>query len=504
MKEFKRRDRLMALISTRSELVSTSLNLYSVVVSRARAVTHAASATIELIHGNDLVCRAVSGNAPLEVGAVSQLDGDYDRRPAAEGKQVIWNAAPFSAGRRGASGRKLSVGAMVAVPMIADGHPFGLLTAWAEEPGHFDQQDLARLHHLGELLGAALDPGTEIDTFTDLHSIGQFTQRLDQATSNYAVRDAVCEAAINVCGGSWAAYWEPSADGTLVASSAIGVEQGLLITAPSRETSAVAEAFVSGTPRFAPDLARDHGVSERLTELTGSASALFVPVIDGETHLGVLVVGWRSRVQNINEAAATAVGYFAGEAAVAIVRVDMVTRLDTMARTDALTGVPNRRHWDEELSREVARSARDQRPVCVATLDLDYFKRYNDRFGHQAGDKLLQDATTIWHLTIREVDFLARCGGEEFGVLLPACSLPEGIEIVARLCKVMPAGQTVSAGVACWDGSESVLDLTRRADEALYRAKRKGRNRVEAARPLPRQSRRPGPEARTEGKGKRR
>jgi diguanylate cyclase (GGDEF)-like protein len=114
-------------------------------------------------------------------------------------------------------------------------------------------------------------------------------------------------------------------------------------------------------------------------------------------------------------------------------------------------------------------------------LDLDYFKAYNDERGHQAGDRLLRQGTAAWADELRASDILARYGGEEFTVALPGCTLADAKTIVERLRAAMPAGQTVSAGVACWNGLESAEDLVGRADVALYEAKRTGRDRLVTA-----------------------
>jgi diguanylate cyclase (GGDEF)-like protein len=146
-----------------------------------------------------------------------------------------------------------------------------------------------------------------------------------------------------------------------------------------------------------------------------------------------------------------------------------------LARTDSLTGVANRRAWDEELPRELARSARSGQPVCVALLDLDHFKAYNDEHGHQAGDRLLKAAAAAWEGRLRKTDLLARYGGEEFAVLLPDCALDNAMEIAERLRTAQPEG-TCSIGVADWDGREDLGQLVARADRALYAAKAGGRD----------------------------
>lgn len=156
----------------------------------------------------------------------------------------------------------------------------------------------------------------------------------------------------------------------------------------------------------------------------------------------------------------------------------LLAESEARARTDALTGLANRRAWDEELRRELARAGRQGWPVCVAMLDLDHFKAFNDEEGHLAGDELLKESAIRWRVALREADFMARYGGEEFSVLLPDCTMDEAVEVIERLRVSTPMGQTCSAGVASWDGSETAPELLRRADGALYSAKRTGRDRL--------------------------
>jgi diguanylate cyclase (GGDEF)-like protein len=158
----------------------------------------------------------------------------------------------------------------------------------------------------------------------------------------------------------------------------------------------------------------------------------------------------------------------------------LVSRLQGLARTDPLTGVPNRRVWEEELPRELERARRMSTPLCMAMIDLDNFKAYNDRFGHQAGDLVLKQAASAWRAQVRTTDLLARYGGEEFVLLLPACALEDAIKIIERLRTVTPQ-VTCSIGVASWDFQESAAELFERADQALYAAKAEGRNRYVAA-----------------------
>jgi diguanylate cyclase (GGDEF)-like protein len=160
-------------------------------------------------------------------------------------------------------------------------------------------------------------------------------------------------------------------------------------------------------------------------------------------------------------------------------RASLLARVETLAATDPLTGLPNRRTWNERLERELA--DRRHRPVCLAALDLDHFKPLNDTHGHEAGDRALCAIAAAWRRELRPDDTLARLGGDEFAVLLPDCDVAEGERVIERLRRATCAGLTCSAGVALWNGEESARELQARADELLYDAKRRGGDRLAAA-----------------------
>lgn len=157
------------------------------------------------------------------------------------------------------------------------------------------------------------------------------------------------------------------------------------------------------------------------------------------------------------------------------------TQLAALARTDGLTGLPNRRTGDAELSRACQRATAGGHPLAVAMLDLDHFKVFNDTFGHQAGDRLLVEAANAWKSGLSTTDVLARYGGEEFMVIMPFRDAGYAQTLVEQLRGLTPAGQTFSAGVAQWNGSEPSAEALHRADVAMYAAKRSGRDRVVVA-----------------------
>jgi diguanylate cyclase (GGDEF)-like protein/PAS domain S-box-containing protein len=162
-------------------------------------------------------------------------------------------------------------------------------------------------------------------------------------------------------------------------------------------------------------------------------------------------------------------------------REDLLGKVQEMARHDSLTGLPNRRVLEELLPREMARARRHRSPLCVAIVDIDHFKDYNDSHGHLAGDEVLRACARSWDEALRGEDTIVRFGGEEFLVVLPDTTPGQAAEIVERLRMTTPMGQTCSAGLACWDFAETIDELLGRADKALYLAKTGGRNQMAEA-----------------------
>jgi len=156
----------------------------------------------------------------------------------------------------------------------------------------------------------------------------------------------------------------------------------------------------------------------------------------------------------------------------------LMSQLSQLAREDSLTGVANRRTLDERLPQEMARAGRHKYALSLVMIDLDHFKRFNDRRGHAAGDELLRNAAQAWLRQLRPSDLLARYGGEEFTLVLPSCDEEQAERMVERLQPLMPERQTFSAGIATWNGLDSTAGLLAAADRALLQAKRGGRNRI--------------------------
>jgi diguanylate cyclase (GGDEF)-like protein len=153
----------------------------------------------------------------------------------------------------------------------------------------------------------------------------------------------------------------------------------------------------------------------------------------------------------------------------------LLSQLDHLARTDPLTQLPNRRAWDAELDRALARSRRTDEPVTVAVIDVDGLKAINDAHGHPEGDAVLAQIARNWRRVLRPDDVLARIGGDEFALLLPSCSEAEAADVIERLRERIPVPHSCSVGLAAWNDDEPAGELMRRADHAMYRTKREGR-----------------------------
>ena len=165
-------------------------------------------------------------------------------------------------------------------------------------------------------------------------------------------------------------------------------------------------------------------------------------------------------------------------------------KLEQLAHTDVLTGLPNRRYAIDRLTQELAESRRSGRPLSVMILDLDHFKRINDTLGHEAGDQVLVHAARIMRETVRSCDVVCRFGGEEFLVIAPSTDHYDGKRLAQRLCHAiadsqpklpLPTPLTVSIGLATVHPDDDAKILLHRADEALYQSKSSGRNRVTVA-----------------------
>lgn len=246
-------------------------------------------------------------------------------------------------------------------------------------------------------------------------------------------------------------------------------------------------------PIYVPD-ALDYGGLHKLdiARQEGLKSLLCFPLMIREACIGVMTF-YHKKTHHYSDDETHFLAAFAGTVSIAVDNARLYEKQTRLAISDGLTGLCNHRFFHESLNEETIRAGRYGRNVSVIILDIDYFKKYNDAHGHQAGDKLLKELAEVLTNVARLNDVVARYGGEEFIYLLHEANKGEAMLFAKRLRKrvadhvfdgeeVLPGGKlTVSLGVASFpEDAATSQNLIHHADMALYRAKSEGRNQVRA------------------------
>lgn len=222
----------------------------------------------------------------------------------------------------------------------------------------------------------------------------------------------------------------------------------------------------------------------------GENIAILPLFAEGEP-IGALVIEQSGGTHRMERRAITTLTQFAVHASLSLRNAWLLQEIQKIAATDGLTGIANRRTFEEVLEREISRARRNGEQVTLVMLDIDHFKKLNDTHGHQTGDDVLRAAAQGLANSCRDFDIAARYGGEEFAVILPACSPRESLVAGDRLRGAianadLPVPVTSSAGVATFPAHASdAQSLIKAADEALYESKRSGRDRVTRSRRSP-------------------
>jgi diguanylate cyclase (GGDEF)-like protein len=291
-------------------------------------------------------------------------------------------------------------------------------------------------------------------------------------------RTDVCEAARTISAAVTAFLYEPARDGSdhLICSAVAGINAPAVTLTVGRRSAAY-DVLKSGQPMLITEDVEAHiGLIELWIAAGRPTALLYQPLLQGNLRLGVLVIAWPKDVR-ADGPRVTVAALLAHEAAAVIARADAMDHLSDEAQTDALTGLPNRRAWEARLARATATGQQ----LTVAILDFDHFKQFNDTHGHPAGDRLLKATAAAWRDQLRTGDILARIGGEEFGLLLPDCGAQTAGDIIQRLRATVTDNRTCSAGLATRLPDEDIESVIARADQALYHAKRQGRNRMHSS-----------------------
>ena len=218
-------------------------------------------------------------------------------------------------------------------------------------------------------------------------------------------------------------------------------------------------------------------------------SYILVPLLSKHTHFGSLIV-FSSR-ENISNSELNFLGLFAKQIELAITIADLFQAVKEQAITDGMTGLYNRRYFEEYIKKEAIRAMRQNQKFTVIGLDLDHLKQINDTYGHNYGDIAIKAIAEVLKNNARSIDIAARMGGEEFNIILPAVDIEGGCIAAERIRKAIESVElekighiTASLGVATYpDQSDDLEELLELTDQAMYESKRNGRNRVTIAKP---------------------
>jgi len=246
---------------------------------------------------------------------------------------------------------------------------------------------------------------------------------------------------------------------------------------------------VSGKPLLVTDVTKFEGYIQGAKEIR---SEMAVPLKVKDKLIGVFNVESK-KPDTFDERDIRLLSILSTPVAIAIQNARLHQQMKNLAITDELTGLHNFRYLKERLEEEVKRAQRYERPLALIMADIDYFKKYNDTYGHPKGNKVLKILADILKVSVREVDIVGRYGGEEFIIILPEASEDEAREIAERIRLKVERYKfinnknhpdetklTLSLGVtSCFQESIAPEGLIYKVDQALYQAKRKGRNRVE-------------------------
>jgi diguanylate cyclase (GGDEF)-like protein len=256
---------------------------------------------------------------------------------------------------------------------------------------------------------------------------------------------------------------------------------------PEQLLSVIAAAAAEAADAEGAVLLGEEGSVVEVGTLADDAQRVELPLAAGESRFGILIL----YVEEISDDALAAVKGLAAQAAVALENARLHAVVEEKATSDGLTGLANRRHCEEALRAEIARSQRYDLPIAVILADIDDFKAANDTYGHSFGDLVLQQFAAALGETLRDIDVSGRWGGEEFLIVLPGTTLTGAVDAAERIRaafadrELAGGGEqvrlTASFGVADLTSSRGADGIVDAADAALYDAKRAGKNRVVAA-----------------------
>jgi len=385
-------------------------------------------------------------------------------------------------------------GSAIGVPMLDKENLLGVIYVESLRRDELQSDDMQTLQALANQVATSLQKArlyertqTHLQIMTTLQSISHTVTSsldLDEILNN------VIQLLKDSFGYSYLSIYLFE-DGTLYMGAQLGYPDTQIIYEIPMTSGVIGRTARTKETQFVRDVSQD---SDFLPASYEVKNEIAVPLIKDNNVLGVLNVESKGEIP-LNENDVNLLNTLAGSVAVAIDNARLHAEVKLMAMTDVVSGMANRRAFDETLYGEITRASRYSQPISLIILDLDSFKEYNDKWGHPAGDIRLREIADLLRSNVRDPDLAARYGGEEFALILPNTSKAGAIRLAERLRQSAEEGApqksdgtypipgyTISLGVATYpDDATSMEELLHMADNAELMAKRLGKNQVYAA-----------------------
>ncbi|MDB4976468.1 MAG: diguanylate cyclase with and sensor [Myxococcaceae bacterium] len=447
-------ERLQAVIAAQRDIMACGLELQRVMdvtTERASTLSSAAAAVLELREEDSMVYRSVSGTAKGSLGLRIPVEGSLSGRCVVEGKILSCLDAELDSRVNREACRRVGIRSMLCVPLRHEGQTVGALKVYSPEVGFFDDEDISTLELMVGFISAATSNAVVQRALAATEQ--RFRTITELATDGIITADAFGRITL----------WNQGATRLFGHQESEVLGRPIAMLMPERYVLDHDHAFVGF------DETRMLKAVGRTTELTAlrKDGSEFPVELSTSTWFEDGTRYFTTFVRDISE------------------RKRLEAAILTLASTDHLTGLLNRRAGEDKLQRELVRSRRYERELSCVLLDIDFFKRINDTYGHATGDHVLRNMARLLSERIRGSDAAARWGGEEFLLVLPETGLTGAYELAEALRKLvastsfdLPIGVTISLGVAQVGPDETPEHVVARADELLYAAKRNGRNQV--------------------------
>jgi diguanylate cyclase (GGDEF)-like protein len=382
---------------------------------------------------------------------------------------VVWTGLVL--GRRGVFAISACTALLFALPILVEGAPLYPSNGWRGVV-------LWSLVSLFVGLGAdrvmrTQEEHTELSTARarELDRLAEAQNAI--ATSEFdldAVLAAVVQEASRLTGADAAVVEIPDGDELVYRAASGTAEASVGLRLPSA-TAISGLALRTGETLVCDDSETDERVDLEACRRVGARSLVVVPLRHDAQTSGVLKA-YRASTNAFRPEHVRILTLLADMIGSALARAELLEKLHRLALTDELTGLANRRSWNDHLEHALARARRSGAPLSLVVLDLNGFKQVNDEQGHAAGDRLLRTVSACWSSVLRDSDILGRIGGDEFAVILDQADASVAARIAERLAASLPAGAvTAASGTATWNRREDAEGLLSRADSAMYEQK---------------------------------